>query len=157
MRVSAEKNGLPVKVTDLATFLAKACGYEVKEDLPKVLDSWASFEAMIALMKPRNMAAMMEELFPELVEAMPGWMGRMMCLAGRLGLLPLMKPLFPILFPHLMPRAMGNLMPHLLPEVVPLIAQPLVDYLVERCRLNRRQPAAAAQGTATPAPEAREA
>jgi hypothetical protein len=130
MRVSAEKTGLPVKVTDLATFLAKACGYEVKEDLPKVLDSWATFEAMIALMKPRNMAAMMEELFPELVEAMPSWMGRMMCLAGRLGLLP---------------------------EVVPLIAQPLVDYLVERCRLNRRQPAAAAQGTATPAPEAGEA
>ena len=91
LRVSAEKNGMPVKVTDLATFLAKARGYQVEEDLPKVLDSWATFEAMIALMKPRNMAALMEELFPELVEAMPRWMGRMMCLAGRLGLLPRMK------------------------------------------------------------------
>ena len=38
---------------------------------------------------------------------------------------------------------MGNLMPHLLPEVVPLIAQPLVDYLVERCREHRRKPAGA--------------
>jgi len=177
MRVSAEKNGMPVKVPDLATFAAKARGYEVEEDLPQVLDSWATFEAMIALMKPRNMAALMQELFPELVQAMPGWMGRMMCLAGRLGLLPRMKALFPVVFPllmpgmmpkvmpamlravarrvpmpdymkeqmpELMPRAMGNLLPHLLPQVLPLIAQPLVDYLVERCRLHRR-PAGARQ------------
>ncbi len=177
LRVSAEKNGLPVKVTDLATFLARARGYEVQEDLPKVLDSWATFEAMVALLKPQNMATLMEELFPELVEAMPGWMGRMMCLAGRLGLLPRMKALFPIVFPllmprmmpkimpamleavarrvpmpdymkeqmpDLMPRAMGNLMPHLLPEVVPLIAQPLVDFLVDKCRMRRGRPAARA-------------
>jgi hypothetical protein len=177
---------MPVKVTDLATFLAKARGYAVEEDLPKVLDSWATFEAMIALLKPRNMASLMEELFPELVQAMPGWMGKMMCLAGRLGLLPRMKGLFPVLFPllmpgmmpkvmpamlqavarrvpmpdymkeqmpGLMPRAMGNLMPHLLPEVVALIAQPLVDYLVERCR-QRRGPAGAAGQASAAAGEA---
>jgi Fe-S oxidoreductase len=191
LRVSAEKNGLPVKVTDLATFLAKARGYEVQEDLSKVLDSWATFEAMVALMKPRNMAALMEELFPELVEAMPGWMGKMMCLAGRLGLLPWMKPLFPILFPRLMPgimpkvmpamlaavarrvplpdymreqmpdlmpRAMGSLMPHLLPEVVPLIAQPLVGFLVDRCRSSRgRRPGGAAGEAPAAAWESEEA
>jgi Fe-S oxidoreductase/FAD/FMN-containing dehydrogenase len=185
LRVSAEKNGMPVKVTDLATFLAKARGYQVEEDLPKVLDSWATFEAMIALMKPRNMAGLMEELFPELVEAMPRWMGKMMCLAGRLGLLPAMKPMFPVLFPllmpgmmpkvmpamlravarrvpmpdymkeqmpDLMPRAMGNLLPHLLPQVLPLITQPLVDYLVQRCRLHRRRPALAQGGAMGEAP-----
>jgi Fe-S oxidoreductase/FAD/FMN-containing dehydrogenase len=190
LRVSAEKNGMPVKVTDLATFAAKARGYQVEEDLPMVLDSWATFEAMIALLKPPNMAGLMQELFPELVEAMPGWMGRMMCLAGRLGLLPRMKGLFPLVFPllmpgmmpklmpamlqavarrvpmpgymqeqmpELMPRAMGNLMPHLLPQVVPLIAQPLVDFLVERCRMRRRRPAARKGEAPAQAFEGREA
>jgi hypothetical protein len=181
LRVSAEKNGLPAKVTDLATFLARARGYEVQEDLPKVLDSWATFEAMIALMKPRNMAAMMEELFPELVEALPRWMGRMMCLAGRLGLLPRMKALFPIVFPLLMPGMMPKVMPAMLAAVARRV--PMPDYMLEqmpnlmpramgnlmphllpevmpliaRCRHERRRPAAAAGDAPAAAFEAGEA
>ncbi len=130
MRVSAEKNALPVKVTDLATFLARARGHEAQEDLPKVLGSWATFEAMIALLRPQNMAAMMEELFPELVEAMPGWMGRMMCLAGRLGLLPRMKALFPAVFPLLMPGMMPKLMPAMLQAVARRV--PMPEYMKEQ-------------------------
>jgi Fe-S oxidoreductase/FAD/FMN-containing dehydrogenase len=124
MRVSAEKNGMPVKVTDLASFLARARGHEVKEDLPRVLDSWATFEAMIDLMKPRNMAVLMQELFPELVKAMPLGMGGMMRFFGRLGLLPLMKPLFPVLFPLLMPAMMPKVMPAMLEAVGKRVPMP---------------------------------
>jgi len=130
MRVSAEKKGMPVKVTDLATFLAKARGYEVKEDLPKVLSSWATFEAMIALMKPQNMAVMMEELFPDLVKAMPLGMGGMMRFFGKLGLLPLMKPLFSVLFPLLMPGMMPKVMPAMLKAVGKRV--PMPDYMREQ-------------------------
>jgi Fe-S oxidoreductase len=115
MRVSSEKRKMDVKVTDLATFLAKARGYEVKEDLGHVLSSWATFEAMIALMLPENMAALMPKVMPDMLEAvgkrvpMPDFMREQM--------------------PDLMPRAFDNLLPHMLPNVVPLISQPLIDYL----------------------------
>jgi Fe-S oxidoreductase len=124
MRVSASRTGMEVKVTDLASFLARARGHEVREDLPHVLDSWATFEAMIALMKPQNMAAMMQELFPALVEAMPLGMGGMMRFLGRLGLLPLMKPLFPVLFPLLMPGMLPKVMPAMLEAVARRVPMP---------------------------------
>jgi Fe-S oxidoreductase/FAD/FMN-containing dehydrogenase len=122
MRVSSEKRKMDVKVTDLATFLAKARGYEVKEDLGHVLASWATFEAMIELMLPKNMAALMEELFDQLVDAMPVGMGGMMRFIGKLGpvgglLLGAMKPLFPALFPMLMPAMMPKVMPDMLEAV----------------------------------------
>jgi Fe-S oxidoreductase len=122
MRVSSEKRKMDVKVTDLATFLAKARGYEVKEDLGHVLASWATFEAMIELMLPKNMAALMEELFDQLVDAMPVGMGGMMRFIGKLGpvgglLLGAMKSLFPALFPMLMPAMMPKVMPDMLEAV----------------------------------------
>jgi len=122
MRVSSEKRNMGVKVTDLATFLARARGYEVKEDLDHVLSSWATFEAMIELMLPENMAALMEELFPQLVDSMPLGMGAMMRFIGKLGpvgglLLGAMKRMFPTLFPMLMPAMMPKIMPDMLEAV----------------------------------------
>jgi hypothetical protein len=122
MRVSANKRNMDVKVTDLATFLARARGYQVEEDLGHVLTSWATFEAMISLMAPENMAALMQELFPQLVDAMPMGMGTVMRFIGRLGsvgglLLGAMRPLFPVLFPLLMPRMMPKVMPDMLEAV----------------------------------------
>jgi Fe-S oxidoreductase/FAD/FMN-containing dehydrogenase len=135
MRVSADKREMDVKVTDLATFLAKARGYEVKEDLGHVLSSWATFEAMIELMLPENMAALMEELFPQLVDAMPVGMGGMMRFIGKLGpvggmLLGAMKPLFPMLFPMLMPAMMPKVMPDMLAAVGKRV--PMPDFMREQ-------------------------
>jgi Fe-S oxidoreductase/FAD/FMN-containing dehydrogenase len=135
MRVSSEKRNMDVKVTDLATFLAKARGYEVKEDLGHVLSSWATFEAMIELMLPENMATLMEELFPQLVDAMPLGMGGMMRFIGKLGpvgglLLGAMKPLFPTLFPMLMPAMMPKVMPDMLEAVGKRV--PMPDFMREQ-------------------------
>ncbi len=135
MRVSADRTGTRIKVTDLAAFLARARGYEVKEDLGHVLDSWATFEAMIALMQPENMAALMQELFPELLRAMPAGMGGMMRFMGRLGpvgagLLRAMKPLFPVLFPILMPGMMPKVMPAMLEAVGRRV--PMPDFMREQ-------------------------
>jgi hypothetical protein len=126
---------MDVKVTDLASFLAKARGYEVKEDLGHVLSSWATFEAMIALMLPENMAGLMQELFPQLVDAMPMGMGRMMRFIGKLGpvggvLLGAMKSLFPVLFPLLMPAMMPKVLPDMLQAVGKRV--PMPDFMREQ-------------------------
>jgi Fe-S oxidoreductase/FAD/FMN-containing dehydrogenase len=134
-RVSAEKTGSEIKVTDLASYLAKAKGYEVKEDLPHVLTSWATFEAMIELMKPENMAEMMKELIPEMIDAMPMGMGSIMKFVGKLGpvggvVLGAMKPLFPVLFPMLMPGMMPKIMPSMLEAVEKRV--PMPDFMQEQ-------------------------
>jgi hypothetical protein len=135
LRVSAEKRSMDVKVTDLATFLARARGYEVEEDLDHVLSSWATFEAMIELMEPENMATLMEELFPQLVDAMPMGMGGMMRFIGKLGpvggvVLGAMKPLFPTLFPLLMPAMMPKVLPDMLEAVGRRV--PMPDFMREQ-------------------------
>ncbi|MEO0210638.1 MAG: FAD-binding and (Fe-S)-binding domain-containing protein [candidate division WOR-3 bacterium] len=135
LTVTKEKKGIPVEITDLATFLARAKGYDVKEDEDYLLSSWATFEAMIMLMKPHNMAALMTEMFPQMVDAMPFGMGRMMRFIGKLGpvgrgLLKAMKPLFPVLFPILLPM----MMPKLTPTMIELMAKrvPMPEFMAEQ-------------------------
>jgi hypothetical protein len=90
---------------------------------------------MIALMLPENMAGLMEELFPQLVDAMPMGMGGMMRFIGKLGpvggaLLGAMKPLFPVLFPMLMPAMMPKVLPDMLQAVGKRV--PMPDFMREQ-------------------------
>jgi len=135
LTVTKDKKGIPVEITDLATFLARAKGYDIKEDRDYMLSSWATFEAMIMLMRPQNMAALMAEMFPQMVDAMPLGMGKMMRFLGKLGpvgrgLLTAMKPMFPVLFPILLPM----MMPKLSPTMIKLMAKrvPMPDFMAEQ-------------------------
>ncbi|MGB9589315.1 MAG: FAD-binding and (Fe-S)-binding domain-containing protein, partial [Candidatus Hydrothermia bacterium] len=132
LTVTKERKGIPAEITDLATFLARAKGYEIKEDRDYLLSSWATFEAMIMLMKPQNMAALMAEMFPQMVDAMPFGMGKMMRFLGKLGpvgrgILTAMKPMFPALFPVLLPM----MMPKLHPTMIELMGKrvPMPDFM----------------------------
>lgn len=130
-RVSAAKKGVPVQVEDLAHFAASALGHDLPEPRPEVLEQWAVFEAMIQLMTPEGFAALMGTMWPELVDAMPGGMGRMMRAMGKVpGALNLMKPMFPLLFPRLLP----NVMPKVMPVMVDRIREriPMPDYMSEQ-------------------------
>jgi hypothetical protein len=92
---------------------------------------WAVFEAMIALMTPEGFAALMGTMWPELINAMPLGMGKMMRFLGKIpGALNLMKPMFPILFPRLLPMMMPKLMPVMLARVAERI--PMPDYMKEQ-------------------------
>lgn len=132
LRVSADKQQVPVEVTDLATFCCNALGYELPDPHPEVRAQWAVFEAMIALMTPKGFADLMATMWPELIDAMPLGMGAMMRFFGRTapGLLDRMQPMFPILFPVLLPRMLPKVMPAMLSRVAARV--PMPQYMAEQ-------------------------
>ena len=131
LRVSADKKHVPIEVVDLAHFAAAALGYDIPDPNPEVKKQWETFEAMIALMTPEGFADLMQTMWPEMMDAMPFGMGRMMKAMGRIpGTLEMMKPMFPILFPRLMPMMMPKLRPAMLERVAQRV--PMADYMEEQ-------------------------
>lgn len=130
-RVTAEKKQMPIEVVDLARFAASTLGYDFPDPKPEVQKQWAVFEGMIALMTPQGFADLMGTMWPELIDAMPFGMGRMMRAMGKIpGALELMKPMFPILFPRLLPMMMPKVMPVMLERIAERI--PMPDYMSEQ-------------------------
>ncbi len=130
-RVTADKQDIPIEVVDLSRFAAGALGFDFPDPNPEVQRQWAVFDAMIKLMTPEGFARLMGTMWPEMIDAMPFGMGKMMRLIGKIpGALNLMKPMFPILFPRLLPMMMPKLMPAMLERVGATI--PMPDYMREQ-------------------------
>jgi hypothetical protein len=86
---------------------------------------------MIALMTPEGFAQLMGTMWPDLIDAMPFGMGKMMRFMGKIpGVLNLMKPMFPVLFPRLLPMMMPKVMTVMLKRVEERI--PMPDYMREQ-------------------------
>ena len=130
-RVTADKKKLPVETVDLARYASSALGYDFPDPNPEVQKQWAVFEAMIKLMTPQGFADIMGTMWPELVDAMPFGMGKMMRIVGKIpGALQMMKPMFPVLFPKLLPMMMPKVMPTMVKRVAERI--PMPDYMAEQ-------------------------
>jgi Fe-S oxidoreductase/FAD/FMN-containing dehydrogenase len=135
LRVTKEKKDIPVKIQDLGTFACRALGKEFSDPSPEVAKQWAVFEKMIALMTPEGFAELMSAMWPELLDAMPLGMGKMMRFIGKLGfvgdvMFAVMKPVFPVLFPRLLPGMMPKVMPTMLDRVAKAV--PMPDYMAEQ-------------------------
>ncbi|MFC2034906.1 FAD-binding and (Fe-S)-binding domain-containing protein [Chloroflexota bacterium] len=130
LRISADKNNIPVEIVDLANFTASALGHQFPDPLPEVQRQWGVFDAFIGLMTPQGFAELMAKMWPELIDAMPYRMGPIMRVMGKLPcILTLMKSLFPTLFPILLPMMMPKVMPTMLKRVAEQI--PMPDNMLE--------------------------
>jgi len=118
LRDSARKNGMDIKVDDLARVVAQGLGYEIEGSSDVSLEMWGYFEKFIYLMKPESMADLMAALFPQMMAAMPLGMAPMMRAMRRVpGGYAMMKRMMPIMFPMLVPGIMPKVMPDMLAEV----------------------------------------
>ncbi len=129
LRVTVNKTGRDMPIIDLGSLACQSAGIPHPDPTPYALEMWATFEAMINLLKPEQMASLMVALLPQMLDAMPMGMGGMMRAIGRMGpvggtLLKAMKPLFPILFPLLMPGMMPKVLPDMLTAVEARVPMP---------------------------------
>ncbi|MCD4703926.1 MAG: FAD-binding oxidoreductase [Methanosarcinaceae archaeon] len=131
LRVSADNNNIPMDVQDLGAVVARSLGYDIPDTTNDALEAWMPFEQMIYLMKPENMANMMGELMPQMMDAMPSYLKVMMKTVKYVpGMDLLMAPMMPKMMPLIMPMVMPKVMPDMLEAVGRRVQMP--DYMTEQ-------------------------
>ncbi len=118
LRDSVEKNDFDLKVTDLARFAAEGLGYKIEDRTEHSMYMWSFFERFIILMRPDEMAGLMSEIFPQMMDAMPfGMKPAMRAMRYVPGGLALLGAMMPLLFPLMAPSVLGKVMPDMISAV----------------------------------------
>ncbi len=112
-----------MKLRDLATLAAEALGLTIPDSNAVMDEKWGVFEAMIRLMTPWGMADLMEEMIPDMIEAMPDMYRNMMHMVMKSPemfkepLITMMSGVMPCSFPRLLPDMMPKVMPKMLEKI----------------------------------------
>ena len=131
LRDSNIKNDMGLKVDDLSRLVAQAAGYDIPESTDRAMYYWGYFEKFIFLMEPVNMAALMERIFPQMMDAMPTGMKPMMKSMKYVpGGLVMMEKMMPAMFPLLIGGIMDRVMPDMIRAVQDYIG-PMPDDMEE--------------------------
>lgn len=118
LRDSVEKNGVDLKIDDLARLVAESAGYDIPSSASNASYMWGYFDKFIRLMAPAEMAKLMTAVFPQMLDAMPLGMKPMMLGMKHVpGGLNLMEKVMPLMFPMLAPGILGKVMPDLIAAV----------------------------------------
>ena len=118
LRASAEKKGIDMPVDDLSRIVMEGLGFHIDSQNDYSLEMWGYFEKFIDLLEPEKMAGLMGGLMPQMMDAMPFGMKRMMKSMKYVpGGLSLVSGMMPMLFPMLAPGILGKVMPEMLVEV----------------------------------------
>ncbi len=135
-RVSADKTGINIPIVDLAHIAAEGLGVTLADPTAHTLKQWRTFETMIKLLKPREMATFMAGMLPQMIDAMPQpfkgvmkWT-RQSSPTVRDIMIGIMLPMMPALFPRLLPGMMPKLMPQMLEAMARVV--PMPDYMKEQ-------------------------
>ncbi len=132
-RVAVDKTGIDMPIVDLANITAEGLGIKLPDPTGETLEQWRTFETMIKLLKPEQMANFMAGLLPQMIEAMPQPFKGVMkwtkeATPGmRDTMFGMMKPMMPILFPRLLPGMMPKLMPVMIAAMEKVV--PMPDYM----------------------------
>ena len=130
LRVTAQKTCRDLPIVDLGALACRASGIPYPDPTEYALHTWATFEAMINLVKPEAMAGLMADLLPEMIEPMPGPFPAMMNWVRNTSpgmrnvMLTMMRPIMPKLFPVLMPGMTPKVMPDMLVAVEKVVPMP---------------------------------
>jgi Fe-S oxidoreductase/FAD/FMN-containing dehydrogenase len=128
LRISADKNGMKIHITDLARFACEALGYEIEDKTEHTLYMWGFFDKFIDLLLPENMAEFMTRIFPQMLDAMPPGMKPMMLAMKHVpGGLAMMQKMMPLMFPRMAPSILSKVMPDMVEEVRDYIGEMPVD------------------------------
>ena len=118
LRDSNIRNGLGLRVDDLARVVAQAAGHEIPESTEHSLYMWSFFDKFIALMMPEAMADFMVRIFPQMMDNMPAGMKPMMLSMKHVpGGLAMMEKMMPLMFPSMAPGILNKVMPDMIREV----------------------------------------
>jgi Fe-S oxidoreductase/FAD/FMN-containing dehydrogenase len=124
LRDSNIKNEIGLTIDDLSRVVAEAAGYDIPGTTDHAMYMWGFFDKFIILLEPANMAKFMTRIFPQMMDAMPFGMDKMMRAAKHVpGGLAMMEKMMPLMFPALAPGILGKVMPDMVREVEDYIGE----------------------------------
>lgn len=117
-RVAGKSLNNEVEVEDIATYIVRALGYVDSPDpVPQIHYMWGVFAKAIQMMSSSGIVNMMNEMFPEMVNAMPPLFRGMT--HSVMNMPKIIRKPFAAMFKGLLPSLMPMLLPGMLPKLAP--------------------------------------